>query len=420
MNWTHFKGEGDFDFRALLYIPAKAPQELLTGAAKVVRNVKLYVRRVFIADEIDEILPRFLAFVKGLIDSDDFPLNVSREMLQQHRSIRLIRKKLVHKVFELITRLSEDPQRYATFLEQYGKFLKLGLLDDEVAKKRVPKLLRFHTSHSSGTTSLDDYLGRIRAGQKSIYYLAGTKLEDIKKSPFVERLLKRNYEVLFMDDPMDEFMMSQVPQYEGFKFQDLAKEGFEFADQTEEKKKELESMKVRYQPLIMWLQAILSQQVDKVELSNRLAQSPCAIVAKNFGWTGNMERVMKAQAMQNDLLEKFMAMQKKILEINPRHPIIQELLRRVEAQQTDAATIDLAKVLFDSTMMRSGFQVRDSADYFERLERMMRMNVGVDPDATVEVEDEPQAEPETDLPQSSNAGSSAQEDDITTDNHDEL
>ena len=170
----------------------------------------------------------------------------------------------------------------------------------------------------------------------------------------------------------------------------------------------------------MWLQAILSQQVDKVELSNRLAQSPCAIVAKNFGWTGNMERVMKAQAMQNDLLEKFMAMQKKILEINPRHPIIQELLRRVEAQQTDAATIDLAKVLFDSTMMRSGFQVRDSADYFERLERMMRMNVGVDPDATVEVEDEPQAEPETDLPQSSNAGSSAQEDDITTDNHDEL
>lgn len=383
---THFVAEGEVTFRSILFVPSAAPSDMFQSYAKVPDKIKLYVRRVFITDNFDDIMPRYLNFVTGVVDSDDLPLNVSREMLQQHKLIKVIKKKLVRKALDMFKKL--DPEDYEKFWKEYSTNIKLGIMEDPGNKTRLAKLLRFQSSnHPSDLTSLEEYLERAKDKQEHIYFMAAPSRKEAESSPFVERLLRKGYEVLYLVDPVDEYTTQGLPEFEGKKFQNVAKEGLEFSDETSEQKEQFEELVESYKDLTDWLKdKALSDVIDKAVVSNRLSESPCALVANQYGWSGNMERIMKAQAYAQGKDTEFYSDQKKTLEINPRHPLIKELKRRVEGEEADQTTSDLARVMYDSAVLRSGFALKDSGDFAARVERMMRLSLNVDVDAEVEQE----------------------------------
>jgi heat shock protein beta len=384
MAHIHFQAEGDVEFRSLLYIPSKAPPNHLNTADAHIRSIKLFVRRVFITDELLDFIPKYLGFLKGLVDSDDLPLNVSRETLQQHRLLKMMRRKVVTKALEMIAKLAEDETKYEEFLKEFSTNMKLGVIEDSKNRKKLIKLLRFRTSFSEKRTSLDDYLKRMKKGQSQIYLLTGPSLEEIKKSPFVELVIARGYEVLYLDEPIDEYVLQNVHEYEKKSFQNVAKEGLKFGDESEKTKEKVEELTKKFKPLTDYLTNSLNKFVEKVEISTRLTSSPSAIVASQFGWSGNMERLMNSQALGNndDPMRSFMATQKKTLEINPRHPLVNSMLAKVEAKETDGVD-ELAKLLYEITAIRSGYLVKDTMDFANRIERVIRLNLGVDPTAQV-------------------------------------
>ncbi|KJE91193.1 glucose-regulated protein 94 [Capsaspora owczarzaki ATCC 30864] len=386
----HFSAEGDVSFRSILFIPSEAPQNMLTDFHKKVNNIKMYVRRVFITDEFDEMLPRYLSFISGVVDSDDLPLNVSRETLQQHKLLKVIKKKLVRKALEMIKKLAEDDEdkeKYKTFWKAYGTNIKLGLIDDFANRSRLAKLLRFPSSNSdTDDTSLTDYLARMKEGQSNIFFMAGLNREETSTSPFVERLLKRGYEVLYLVDPVDEYTIQNLPEFEGKKFQNVAKEGLKFGDETDSQERRFKKIEKQFKPLTDWLRTKLEKFLDKAVISTRLTGSPCALVASSYGWSGNMERIMKAQAysIQNDPTTAFYAAQKKTLELNPGHPLVRELLNRVKDEPESVETLDLATLLYETSVLRSGYSLKDSADFATRIERILRLSMDVDPEAKVD------------------------------------
>lgn len=387
----HFKAEGDVDFRSLLFIPGVAPPMLLQDPEMHVKAIKLYVRRVFITDELLDFLPKYLGFLKGIVDSDDLPLNVSRETLQKNRLLRMIKRKIVQKALEMIRKLSEDKEKYRTFLKQYGTSIKVGTLEDEKNRKKLVKLLRFPSSHDeTEKTSLEDYVARMKKGQPQIYFMTGSSLEEIKKSPFVERVLARGYEVIYADEPIDEYVFTHVRDYEKHPFQNVAKSGMKLGDEDEDSQSKQE-LKEKFKPLSKYLEDTLAKNnVDKVVVSNRLTNSPCAIVASEFGWTGNMERLMSSQTVGNNPMEqemhKMQLGQKKTLEINPRHPVIKSLLSKVNDDDLDEDTEDLVGVLYDTAVLRSGYSVKDTVSFAARIEHILRSNLGIDPNEKVEEE----------------------------------
>ena len=403
----HFTAEGEVTFRSILYIPKEAPAGFFTdyGSSKL-DNLKLYVRRVFITDEFEDMLPKYLGFIRGVVDSDDLPLNVSRETLQQHKLLRVIKKKIVRKALEMIKKM--DDETFAEFWKEFGTSIKLGLIEDFQNKSRLAKLVRFNSSHNDGElTSLDDYVARMKKNQEHIFFVAGSSLDEVKASPFVERLLKRGYEVLYLTEPVDEYTIQNLPEYDGKKFQNAAKEGLKL-DDSEEAKQYKEQLDEEFKPLTEWLGENLKGEIEKAVVSDRLTDSPCALVASQYGWSGNMERIMKAQAYarNDDSASSFYARQKKTLEINPRHPLIKNLLERTiavqaadeegeevdedagEAQQgeTDETLMDTVRVLLDTARLRSGYMLQDSVAFAQRIERMLRVSAGVDIDASVEEE----------------------------------
>ncbi|NXT80547.1 ENPL protein, partial [Zapornia atra] len=319
------------------------------------------------------------------VDSDDLPLNVSRETLQQHKLLKVIRKKLVRKTLDMIKKIAEEKYN-DTFWKEFGTNVKLGVIEDHSNRTRLAKLLRFQSSHhESNLTSLDQYVERMKEKQDKIYFMAGASRKEAESSPFVERLLKKGYEVIYLTEPVDEYCIQALPEFDGKRFQNVAKEGVKF-DESEKSKESREALEKEFEPLLNWMKdKALKDKIEKAVLSQRLTQSPCALVASQYGWSGNMERIMKAQAYQTgkDISTNYYASQKKTFEINPRHPLIKDMLRRVKENEDDKTVSDLAVVLFETATLRSGYMLPDTKEYGDRIERMLRLSLNIDLDAKV-------------------------------------
>merc|ERR1711981_928304 len=317
---SHFIAGGEVTFKSLLFIPNTQPSETFNKYGQTGENIKLYVRRVFITDDFKDMMPNYLSFVKGVVDSDDLPLNVSRETLQQHKLLKVIKKKLVRKTLDMIKKIEDD--KYAAFWNEYSTNIKLGVIEDTANRTRLAKLLRFVSSNGK-LTSLSAYVERMKEKQEHIFYMAGANVEEVEKSPFVERLLKKGYEVLMLTEAVDEYAISALPEFEGKKFQNVAKEGFTLDGDTEAAKERKNEIKERFEPLTKWMQEdALKDHILRAEISERLDKSPCALITSRFGWTANMQRIIQSQthSKTQDMQRDYYLNQKKALEINPRHP----------------------------------------------------------------------------------------------------
>merc|ERR1712227_546023 len=374
----HFSVEGQLEFRALLFIPKRAPSDLFENK-KSKNSIKLYVQRVFIMDNCEELIPDYLNFVRGVVDSEDLPLNISREMLQQNKILKVIRKNIVKKVMELIEEICEDKDNFKKFYEQFGKNLKLGIHEDSTNRKKISGYLRFYTSASGEEMcSLADYVSRMKETQKNIYYITGESKEVVAASSFVEKLKKRGLEVVYMTEPIDEYVVQQLKEFDGKNLVSVTKEGLDLPeDESEREKKEAD--KEKFEPLCKVMKDILDKKVEKVVVSSRLVSSPCCIVTSQNGWTANMERIMKAQALRDTSTMGYMAA-KKHLEINPDHSIVENLRQRAEADKNDKSVKDLVLLLFETSLLSSGFSLEDPAVHARRIPRMIKLGLGIDED----------------------------------------
>lgn len=381
---THFTAEGEMTFKSLLFVPKSQPVESFNKYGTRSDNIKLYVKRVFISNDFNDLMPSYLNFIRGVVDSDDLPLNVGRETLQQHKLLKVIKKKLVRKALDMISKM--DSKKYVDFWKEFSTNIKLGIIEDQANRNRIAKLLRFHTSKTGpdGWKSLSEYVKDMPSNQEQIYYIAGTSYDEVSQSPFVERVLQEGYEIIYLTDAVDEYSLANLPEFEEKKFQNIAKEGLTLDKSKETQKKQLEKM---YAKLISFIQDIaLKDKVHKVVLSERLAESPAALVATAFGWTGNMERLAKSNAhsKSQDITRDYYLKQKKILEINPSHPIIKKLLNMVKQDESDEKAKEISKLLFAMATVRSGYMLQETEDFGKGIERLLRSDLDVALDAPIE------------------------------------
>jgi len=414
---THFSAEGEVEFKSILYIPKEAPYDLYQDYYKKQSNLKLYVRRVMITDEFDELLPRYLGFIKGVVDSDSLPLNVSREMLQQNKVLKVIGKKMTRKALAMIKAMadadkkedededeasSEDEDKteegedkadspsddtdeetkYSKFWKAFGKYIKMGLIEDAANRTRLAKLLRYATSKSGDKEiGLEEYVANMKEDQKNIYYISGEDKDSLLKSPSVEKLLSKDIEIIFMTDSVDEYTVQHLTEFEGKRLINASREGLKLEEGDVEKKRE-DQYKEMFKPLLDYAKDTLGKKVEKVAISKHLVKSPVVVLSADYGWTAQMEKVMKSQAFADQSKFEFMK-SKRMFEINPRHPMITELNARIKDGAADDSTKDMVISLYLSAVVAAGYQLmpEDAQDFGERVNRMVTAGLGVAADA---------------------------------------
>ena len=422
--WIHFKAEGEVEFKSILFVPGQVPFDMYDSYHTKSAQLRLYVRKVLITDEFEDLVPRYLNFLRGVVDSDDLPLNVSRETLQQHKVLKVMGKKLVRKALEMLRKLSqlkekgdddededdeeegdEDDEEeeaskdpYIEFWEKFGKNIKLGIIEDSANRSKLTKLLRYKSNKSGeGYVSLEEYVENMKDWQKAIYYIAGESVAAVEESPFLEKCKAKDLEVLYLVDPIDEYAIQHVTEFDGKKLQSVTKEGLKFGDENEDvEKKRMQLYKETFKPLTDYLKALYGDAVVKVAVSRRVETTPTVIVTSQYGNSANMERIMRAQAFSEKQAMGQMSSQK-TMEINPRHPIIAKLKELVAAEKDDEYTSDLSWLLLDNALMQSGFEASDVAAFSERALRILKSGLSVesmDLLPEIEVPDEPEEEEE--------------------------